>query len=256
MLARFPGMDPFIEGQKWPGFHHGFITTIQSHLVPLVRPAYLVDVEEYVFLARDDDEERPAAPDVTVSQAGTWLESALNETALAVAPVTRTLPRPRRVRQAYLTIRTATGREVVTAIEVLSPWNKTGDGRREYLDKRDDLLGTDVHVIELDLLRGGKRLPTIEPLPPGDYFALVSRGQRRPEVDVYSWRLRQPLPPIPVPLAANDPEVVLNLQAVFRETFDRAGFDYSLDYTLEVSPRLTSADEQWTRAVLVGQAGT
>jgi hypothetical protein len=88
---------------------------------------------------------------------------------------------PERVREAFLTIRERETMEVVTVIEVLSPGNKQAgsDGRREYLRKRRDVLLSATHLVELDLLRGGERLPTIEPLPPGDYYAFVCRRQHR-----------------------------------------------------------------------------
>ena len=254
MKCPFPGMDPFLEGQKWRGVHHGLISAIQLRLVPQLRPAYIVDVEESVYLARDDDQERWLEPDVAISESVAWSSEASGETAVIAEPVVRTLPKPRKVRQAYLTILTAKGREVVTVIEVLSPWNKTGDGYREYLDKRDDLLGTPVNLIELDLLRGGRRLPTCEPLPPGDFFALVSRGVRRPEVDVYAWRLRQPLPKIPLPLAEGDADLSLDLQSLFQVTYDQAGFDYSLDYDAKVVPALSETEMEWVRSTLEANA--
>ena len=46
---------------------------------------------------------------------------------------------------------------LVTAIEILSPVNKRGDSLHLYRAKRKSLLRTDVHLIKLDLLRGGKR---------------------------------------------------------------------------------------------------
>ena len=68
------------------------------------------------------------------------------------------------------------------------------------LAKRNALLHQDVHLVELDLLRGGQRLPLRDPLPPGDYCTLVSRGDRRPGCAVCAWPLAHPLPTIPVPL--------------------------------------------------------
>ena len=110
---------------------------------------------------------------------------------------------PERKRQAFLTIRERETMTVVTVLEVLSLDNKRSgsDGRREYLRKREAVLESDVHLVELDLLRAGTRLPTVEPLPPGACYAYVSRADRRPQVEVYAWTLRQSLPTIPVPLA-------------------------------------------------------
>jgi len=135
---------------------------------------------------------------------------------------------------------------------VLSPDNKRAgsDGHREYLSKREAVLQSTAHLIELDLLRGGRRLPTIEPLPPADYYAFVCRAQHRPRAEVYAWTLRHRLPTIPVPLAADDPDVMLDLQAVFDTVYERAGYDYSLDYHRPVEPPLSDADAAWVRELL------
>ena len=54
----------------------------------------------------------------------------------------------------------------MAAIELLSPSNKrVGGGREEYLERRDKYLNGDVHLIEIDLLRRGTRLPMRGALP-------------------------------------------------------------------------------------------
>jgi hypothetical protein len=45
------------------------------------------------------------------------------------------------------------------------------------------------------------------PLPPGDYFALIARAERRPDCDVFAWTVRDRLPTIPVPLLAPDADL-------------------------------------------------
>jgi hypothetical protein len=248
-------MDPFIEGQRWKSFHTLFISALHEMLVPRVRPRYVVEVEEYVYLAREEeDPDRLVEPDLAiVDAADDWTSEPANSggTALAVKPVVHTLPVPKRFRQAFLTIRNREFQNVVTVIELLSPWNKApGQGRTEYLVKRTNLLLTPAHLVELDLLRGGQRLPTREPLTPADYYALVCRKERLPAADVYAWTLQQPLPPIPIPLAGDDPDVVLDLQAAFTTTYDRAGYDYSLNYRRAVEPPLAPAVADWAQTVL------
>lgn len=129
-------------------------------------------------------------------------------------------------------------RDVITVLEVLSPSNKRpgGDGRRDYLLKRDQVLRSGTHLVELDLLRGGERLPMRSPLPPGDYYAIVSREQRRPRVAVYPWFLPDPLPTIPVPLMEGDDDVPLDLATAVAAVYDRARYHLSINYsaTLEV----------------------
>lgn len=252
MPSPFPGMDPFLEGQLWSDFHADFIPQIRARLVPRLAPDYVVNVEKSLYLLHEDDEiERLVIPDVAVIESGHWTGGTEGGVALAVEPIVRTLPQPQTIRNSYLVIRSLRGRDVVTIIEVLSPWNKTGDGRGEYLEKRDALLKSPVNLVELDLLRGGRRLPTVEPLPPGDLFAFVSRGTQRPQTNVYPWSLRRVLPNIPIPLAPGDADVPLELQATFDETYDRAGYRYSVDYTAPVEPRLNEPDTEWVRAALV-----
>ena len=173
MPSPFPGMDPFIESQRWQDFHTTFITIVREVLMPRVRPRYVVDVEQYVYLARgEEDPDRLIEPDLAiVDHTDSWTSEAFDGggTALAVKPVVHTVPVPKRFRQAYLAIRSREFREVVTVIEVLSPWNKTlGDGRAEYLTKRTNIFLTPAHLVEFDLLRAGQRLPTCEPLMPAE----------------------------------------------------------------------------------------
>ena len=255
MPSPFPGMDPFIEGQVWEDFHVTLIQSIREALVPRVRPRYVVRIEERVYVEHDADTlAEVVRPDLTLldreddvapSEGGA-------ATAVAIKPVVLTVPMPERLKQAYLTVRELDTMEVTAVIEVLSPTNKRpgSDGHREYLGKRETLLKSQTHLVELDLLRGGRRLPTVEPLPPGDYYAFICRGQRRPRAEVYAWSLRHRLPQLPIPLAGDDPDVTLDLQSVFTTVYDRAGYDYSLNYAHPVAPTLSDADAAWVREVL------
>jgi uncharacterized protein DUF4058 len=254
----FPGMDPFIESQIWENFHHALIEVMRESLIPHTRPRYVVRVEERVYV-----EHIPSSgsmcirPDVTVlERAGSedTLESTGSMAASAiVTPVIRHLPVPEQIREAFLTIRERGTMEVVTVIAVLSPGNKHAgsDGRRECLRKREEVLLSATHLVELDFLRGGERLPTLEPLSPGDYYAFICRRQRRFQAEVYAWSLRQPLPPVPIPLAGADPDIVLDLQAMCTTVYDRAGYNYSLDYRHALIPPLSNADQAWAQQLLV-----
>jgi hypothetical protein len=116
MPSPFPGMDPFIEDQKWKPFHTQFVTALGHALVPQVRPKYVVDVEEYVFLAQPpDDPHKIVEPDVALSESGkTWLEaSSMPQSAVTLQPAVLTLPRPERLRQPYLVISTRAYKDVV-----------------------------------------------------------------------------------------------------------------------------------------------
>lgn len=252
MPSPFPGMDPFIEGQRWRDFHTSYITVIREMLTPNVRPRYVVEVEEYVYLAREGEApDRLFTPDVAIVEASTQPAVAPQGRTAVAAPTIYTLPMPTRYRQAFLTIRGRQWQNLVTVIELLSPWNKTpGEGRTTYLVKRSNILYSQANLVEIDLLRGGLRLPTREPLEPADFHTFVNRNGRLPQVEVYSCTLRDPLPTIPIPLAGDDPDVPLDLQAAFTTTYDRAGYDYALDYARPPEPPLEPASAEWVQTVV------
>jgi hypothetical protein len=222
---------------------------LRELLVHQVRPLYTVDVERHLYVTRDTDEVvKIIAPDVSVTGAGPGRPNTLSTGTATLQPVKHRIALPRH-RQPYLVIRTRQGETVVTVIELLSPWNKTPEsGVAEYLTKRANVLYSNANLVELDLLRGGERLPTMEPLQAGDYYAFISRPHLRPEVDVYAWTLRDVLPSLPIPLVEGEPHVTLDLQTAFNTTYDRAGYDYSLDYTAEIRPPLSAADAEWARS--------
>lgn len=210
MPSPFPGMDPFIEGQRWQDFHARFINDLADLLLPAVRPRYVVDVEQYVYLAHGDEERQRF---LTI--------------------------RDREFRKVVTVI------ELLSPTN-----KTPGDGFTEYLVKRTNIFHTMANLVEIDLLRRGQRLPTREPLAPADYYAFVCRTERLPKVEVYAWTLRDRLPAIPVPLASGEPDVSLDLQEAFTKTYDRSGYDYALDYRRAVEPPLDASTSDWVRTML------
>jgi hypothetical protein len=250
-------MDPWIESQRWVQFHFEFVGEAARQLVPLVRPRYEIAPEQRIYVERSFGEDQgPIRSDFAVLEHyAEKREVSLASAATAVAsPATYTLPMPEERREAYLVIRDRRDMHVVTVIEVLSPTNKSprADGRELYLRKRLSILESRTNLVEIDLLRGGRRLPTVERLRPADYYVFVCRGARRPQADVYAWGLRQSLPAVPIPLAPDDREVTLDLQAVFNRVFDDFGYDYALDYRQPVHPPLREADALWADTCLSG----
>ena len=254
MPSRFPGVDPYVESQLWEDFHTRFITILSESLVPQVRPQYSVVVERYVYVTNEAEEAVSIiAPDTFLAETGHGRRDAtLGQGTVTLEPVQHRIPLPRR-RQPYLAIRTRQKQRVVTIVELLSPWNKTrAAGMTEYLNKRANVLDSTANLVELDLLRGGERLPTEQPLQPGDFYAFISRPSAVPEVAVYAWTLRDPNPSLPIPLADSDPDVVIDLQQVYQTTYDRAGYDYSLDYDEAIKPPLCPADAKWEKSLRPG----
>jgi len=225
-------MDPRIEEQLWHDFHPNMMVSIQSWLMPQLLPKYAAQIEERIYV--EHTEPVPARqvfrPDIVIHTEAKDESRTQSARAAIAEPTILTLPMPTEQRERYIAIVSLPNRELVTVIELLSPANKRvgADGRHEYLRKREQILQSAVHLVEIDLLLKGERLPTVEPLPEGDYYAFVSRSEYRPAVEVYHWRRDEPMPTIPIPLLRKDGEVYLDLQAVYEQTYERARYEARL----------------------------
>ena len=147
------------------------------------------------------------------------------------APIRLATVVPTRVPQAMVEIREASSRRLVAAIEVLSPTNKRSAGREEYLTKRRRILLSTAHLIEIDLLRQGQRVPMQQPLPDAPYFVVLSRAEERPITEVWPIQLDEHLPLVPVPLLPNDADVALDLQQALANVYYLLGYDLAIDYS-------------------------
>ena len=258
MPSPFPGMDPFLESQEWEDFHTTFMTVVREVLSPAIEPQYTARVERRIYVEHPlpyEDDDRYVISDVAVLNRGNGgFQSQAAGVAVAEA-VECVIPMPQERRETYLLIRERETLEVITVIEVLSPANKRrgGNGRRVYLRKRDEVLSSETHLVELDLLRGGERLPMVTPLPPGDYYATISRRMKRPRVRVTAWTLREPLPTIPIPLKEEDGDVPLDLGKVFATVYDRAHYHLTLNYAALLDPPLSNDDAAWFRELMSRQ---
>jgi hypothetical protein len=260
MPSPFPGMDPFLEDHTiWPDVHARIAVEITNQLNPRLGPKYYATVE--VQSSPGSAEvgiTQPVRPDVSVyeSIASDEPMDAAGGLAIAVAPfVLQALPAPQRTVRIYHT----QSREVVTAIEILSPTNKRpgNEGLAEYRRKRLAILHSQVHLIELDLLRGGVR--------PGaelddlametDYIVLVNRGNPHRLSETWPVALDQPLPVIPTPLLAPDPDVGLDLTMVIRTIYANGAFDRRIGYHMPPPPPpLRPAMQAWVERLLAEHA--
>ena len=253
MPSPFPGVDPYIEAHDyWQDFHHRFLTYACDAISEVLPRTYFAQLGEKLRLAEIPGRaSRLTLPDVTVLKRdrpalGTNVRESKGSRAAVLEPVSVPLPSVfMEVRDAWIEIRQGSRQKAIASIEVLSPTNKAGAGFAEYLLKRRKSIRQKIHLVEIDLLLRGDRLPMGKPLPPGDYFALVSRAEKRPDSDVYAWTIRDPLPSIPIPLAAPDPDVILDLAAVFNITYDRARYAELLDYSVPPSTVKKPADRAW-----------
>lgn len=242
-------MDPYLEDPAfWPDFHPTFLGCLREAIADRLPEPYEARLNERVKLIQMSEEMiQLIYPDVGVTDtSGTRRRHAADGGATALLePVILPHEPLEEVRETRIEILHRPERDLVAVVEVLSPWNKTGDGFFEYRAKRKAILQQPVHLVELDLLLGGRRLPMGRPLPDGDYYAYVSRSEDRPNGAIYSWRVRDPLPPVPIPLRGPDPDITIDLQAVFQVTFERGRYGRSLRYGKPPPAKMSEADTAW-----------
>jgi hypothetical protein len=250
MAKVFPGIDPYLEDPAfWEDFHRRFITELADYLLAKLPKAYDAHIDERVRLVEaEQGAVATRLPDVSVDQTSdlpaTVSAARVRGATATLEPVSVPMLMLREQRDVWIEIVNLPERRLVTAIEVFSPTNKGGDGAVEYHAKRVSLYTRNVNIVELDLLRGGDRLTFAKPLPKGDYYVFVTR-KRRMSVDVYTWKLRDPLPTIPVPLEPPDPDVSLELAVVFGGAYKRGRYFHRLRYDEPLRPPISTKDAAW-----------
>jgi hypothetical protein len=254
-------MDPYLEGELWQEFHETLASAIRAQLMPRLPPKYVALLAKRYTLDRpalgvfDAPPLRVVYPDVHVVAPPEAPSTAPMQGHGGITAPAVELPSFLEVPQLNVEIRDVAERRLVTVIEILSPANKYGDGAREYLDRRTDLLRTETHLLEVDLLRQGARIPLVGEPPPAPYYVYLSRWQRRPFTQVWPVALRERLPVVPVPLLPPDPDVPLDLQAAIGACFALVGYERLLPYAdPPPPPELSSEDAAWVDATL-RQAG-
>ena len=250
MPSPFPGMNPYLENTDvWRDFHNSLCGRIKESLAPQVQPGYIVKLEENLYLHDHEDEEREyfSTADVTVHPVNG--NGGVATLVPVEAPAFLTLPLMEKWAKPFIEIRDRNSRRLVTVIELLSPTNKgAGRDREQYLAKREQLLHSGAHFVEIDLLRGfGARMPYLD--KPCDYYVLVSRVEHRPRVGWWPLKLRDRLPALPIPLTAPDTDATLDLQAALNHVYDTSYYGNYI-YRHEPQPRLGGDDEAWAAGLL------
>lgn len=155
----------------------------------------------------------------------------------------------------HILVTTARGqRRVVAAIEVLSPVNKRGRGREQYLDKQQELLQSEVHLIEIDLLRSGQHTLAVDATllreeTDWDYLVCLHRAGAS-LIECWDLRITERLPAIPIPLNAETPDFIVDLQTAFDALYEKGPFRREIDYTSEPTPRLPNPTALWAETLL------
>lgn len=229
MKNPFPGMNPFIEGYKWPPFHVSMIVYMQEALIKQLPEGYFLEAETTLYVEGSGlDERLKFRPDISVVKEPASPYGSGGQVATLTPPTQRRKKLKTKVRS--LQVFDLKTRELVTSIELLSPSNKRGEGLESYRKKRRGILETDVNLVEIDLLRSGQRADTTT-TSTSPYLMQVYDAFRE-EILEWSVGLFDTLPTLPVPLRSDIPPLVLNLQSVFDRTYRLSSLPHSLSYTL------------------------
>jgi hypothetical protein len=226
MPSPFPGMDPYLEHPKlWPAFQHQLLACLYQILLPGLVDRYRARVG--------------------------------NRTYVSEMPLFTSIIREEYTEE-FIEIRTRTDNRLVTLLEVVSPANKTTPaGRQTYLDKRKEAVSQKAGIVEIDLVLQGK--PTLtysrDGLPEFDHAVSVTKPNAPDRYEIYTATIQRRLPKFKLPLAVDDKDTLLDLQAAFGRAYDLGGFVSLIDYKGQPPPDvpLSSVYKAWIEDLLKQQ---
>jgi Protein of unknown function (DUF4058) len=223
MPSPFPGMDPYLETAKlWPAFQHQLLACLYQILLPGLVDRYRARVGTRTYVS-----EMPLFTSVLREQ----------------------------YTEEFIEIRNRADGKLVTLLEVVCPANKTTPaGRQAYLDARQVAVAQKAGIVEIDLVMQGK--PTLtysrDGLPEYDFAVTVTRSNAPDRYEIYTATLQKRLPKFKLPLAADDRDALLDLQAAFARAYDLGTFANQVDYRNPPPPDvpLSDAYRAWTEELL------
>ena len=264
MPSPFPGMDPFLESPRhFSGLHGSLITYAMGALQLVLPDGYFASSGERIWIEATGGQREP---DFNVirqhapTPGGNGRASApASAVATGASPVLVVVPHETR-RQRFLEVVRQEGdaERIVAVFEILSPSNKrSGPGRDEYLRKQREVAASAGHLIEIDLLRGGTPATNLPAewaaAHAGEftYHACVTRSDLLTQYEIYPIGLRNRLPTISIPLAADEGAVPLDLQAVFEQAYEVGPYAKRVDYAdpSRITPPLSPDDATWAAEI-------
>jgi hypothetical protein len=209
-------MDPYLEDEQlWPVFQRQVVHALYQMLLPGLMDRYRARVTERHY---------------TSEQA--LFTSVLRE----------------EHHEAMLEVRQRSDGRLVTLLEVISPGNKTtAAGRQAYLTRRQEARRQNANLVEVDLVLQGT--PVLEypreAVPNADFVVVVSRWTQPDKYQIYSVALAKPLPRFRVPLASDDRDTVVDLQAAVSRAYDQGDFFDKIDYSRDPGTKLSDEQRDW-----------
>ena len=255
----FPGMNPYMENPAyWRGIHTRLIIALDEAINRQLPSPFVSSVEERVYMALPG---QYAYPDLALAERPMPQEKEISRGGVATlivdAPFTAIMEE---VFERYLAIRAVDdGERIIAVVEVLSPTNKAREayGRDVYRDKRDQFVQSNIHFVEIDLLRDGLYSvslprPVVVSRAGDDWQYLVTLHYATPphRFDFWPISLRSRLPRISIPLTEGFSPVVTDLQQCLDHVYDAGLLERRIDYRKEPVPPLSAEDAAWADALL------
>jgi hypothetical protein len=214
-------MDPYLEAPAlWPAFQHALCVSLYQLVQPGIADRYRIKVVSRQYTTE-----------------------LVLFTSIQREPQT----------ESYIEIRGRTDDKLVTVLNVLSPANKSGgSGKAAYVATREQALHQKAGTVELDLLTQGT--PPLDfdrsGLPPCQYTVTVTRPHTPDRFEVYAATLRGRLPKFKMPLASDDRDTVVDLQAAVGRAYDVCDAAKQIDYAnLPKAVTLPDDDKAWLAAI-------
>jgi hypothetical protein len=217
-------MDPYLETDDiWPAFHHQLIASLYQILLPNLVDRYKARVSQRHYIT---------------------------EQALFTSIVRE------EHHEELVEIRQRGENRLVSMVEVVSPANKTtGGGRDAYLNKRREARSLGANLIEIDLVLQGQAMLDYarDGLPEWDYAVTVTRAKQPDRYEIYTATLDKRLPRFRLPLAGEDRDTVVDLQAALSRCFEQGGFGERIDYRRDPITTLNGDQRRWIDTLLKQQ---
>jgi hypothetical protein len=217
-------MDPYLEAQAlWPEFQHNLVACWMEVLLPSIGDRYRLRVGS---------------------------RSYVNEQVLLVSVIKE------QHQEEYLEVRQRGTDKLITLVDLISPTNRTtAVGRQAYLTRRTEARQAGAHVVEQDFVLQGQTCLDVAPDsgPDYDHAVTVGRARQPDRFEMYTTTVQNKLPRIRLPLASDDRDLVVDVQAVFNRCYDRF-FAGRIDYKKDPPVLLRDGDRKWMVQMLK-QAG-
>jgi hypothetical protein len=215
-------MDPFLEDEKlWPAFQHQLIGSLFQILLPNLVDRYRARVGQRHYLTE--------------------------------MPLFTSIIREEHVEE-YIEIRQRADGRLITLVDVVSPTNKlTPRGRQAYLEKRRDARAHCASIVEIDLVMQGQPMLDYsrDGLPDWDYAVTVTRSTQPERYEIYTSTIQKRLPRFKLPLAVDDRDTVVDLQAAFSRCYEQGNFAAQVDYGKDPATIREADERRWIHDQLV-----